>query len=117
VSDYSAAERVKIEKLLADFMGGTYAQKPELYKQGSPIACIRADWPPLFLAHGEKDELVPIAQVDRFYRAVENAGLTITYSGSKRPARPEPGRGNRNEPDPCGCGPKAAAFSDPLPIL
>lgn len=79
LSDYSAAERIKIERLLADFMGGSYAQKPELYAQGSPITHIQADWPPLFLAHGEKDELVPIAQVDRFYRAGQEAGLAITY--------------------------------------
>ncbi len=94
LSDYSAAERVKIEKLLADFMGGTYAQKPELYKQGSPIARIRPDWPPLFLAHGEKDDLVPIAQVDRFYQAGEDAGLAISYirvENGQHDLSPDPG--------------------------
>ncbi|NLB43781.1 MAG: alpha/beta hydrolase [Clostridiaceae bacterium] len=94
LSDYSAAERVKIEKLLADFMGGTYAQKPELYKQGSPIARIRPDWPPLFLAHGEKDDLVPSAQVDRFYQAGEDAGLAISYirvENGQHDLSPDPG--------------------------
>jgi acetyl esterase/lipase len=43
------------------FLGGTRRQKPEVYRQASPIYAVSADDPPVFLFHGQYDRLVPLS--------------------------------------------------------
>jgi acetyl esterase/lipase len=45
-------------RTLAFWLGGTRAEKEDLYRQASPMAFVTAAAPPVFLYHGEKDLLV-----------------------------------------------------------
>src|SRR5690606_29786760 len=46
-------------RLVRDFLGGTRAERPELYRAASPVFQVRGDSPPVFLYHGTEDHLVP----------------------------------------------------------
>ncbi|HTU24568.1 MAG TPA: alpha/beta hydrolase [Pirellulales bacterium] len=50
---------------LAYWLGGSRAEKPQLYTQASPLNFVTADDPPSFFFHGETDGLVPLASPRR----------------------------------------------------
>lgn len=58
---------------------GTEREKPNLYRKASPIFYISKDDPPLFLAHGEEDDLVPFDQSRRMAEAYVHAGLPVEF--------------------------------------
>ncbi|HZH95213.1 MAG TPA: alpha/beta hydrolase [Flavisolibacter sp.] len=45
-------------KVLRDFLGGTYEQVPQAYNESSPITYVNAQTPPTLLLHGQNDVLV-----------------------------------------------------------
>jgi acetyl esterase/lipase len=57
----------------------TLEQKPEDYSCASPITYVSAASPPLLLAHGDKDEMVPYDQALRMKRRYESHGLTVEF--------------------------------------
>lgn len=59
----------------AFFFGGTPAERPELYKLGSPLSFVSADDPPTFFFHGETDRLVPLAGVKKMKAKFDEAGV------------------------------------------
>jgi acetyl esterase/lipase len=58
-------------------LGGTFDQKPQEYRRASPITYVTADDPPLLMAQGEKDEIVPYGQAFRMRQSYEAMGLTV----------------------------------------
>jgi len=60
------------------FLGGTYAQIPEIYRQASPVTWVSADDPPLLLVHGDRDTVVLLRQSVIMHQAYEEAGLEAT---------------------------------------
>jgi dipeptidyl aminopeptidase/acylaminoacyl peptidase len=44
------------------FLGGTFADKPELYKRASPISYVKKGVPPFLFFHGTEDTLVNVKQ-------------------------------------------------------
>jgi acetyl esterase/lipase len=58
-----------VRKILDTYVGGTPAERPELYRAASPIALVRAALPPTFLICGRRDSLVRID----FQRAMSDA--------------------------------------------
>ncbi|MCS7223245.1 MAG: alpha/beta hydrolase [Armatimonadetes bacterium] len=59
---------------LKDFLGCTYEEGPELWRQASPISYIHPKAPPCFLIQGTKDRLVPADQAVRFAQALTKVG-------------------------------------------
>jgi acetyl esterase/lipase len=59
----------------AFLFGGTPAEKPDLYKLGSPVNFVSADDPPTFLFHGTTDNLVPLAGVKRMKQQLDESGV------------------------------------------
>jgi acetyl esterase/lipase len=51
-------------------MKTTPAEDPEPFVAGSPVAHVRADAPPFFVLHGDRDNLVPVAQARAFVAAL-----------------------------------------------
>jgi acetyl esterase/lipase len=45
----------------------------------SPLSYVRADLPPIFIAHGRDDVQVPVEQSRKLAAALEHAGATVTY--------------------------------------
>jgi triacylglycerol lipase len=63
-------------QILAFWLGGTRAAKPDNYRNASPTNFITADDPPMLFFHGEYDALVPIASPQRMVRLLASAGVT-----------------------------------------
>jgi arylsulfatase A len=62
---------------------GTEKEKPEIYRKASPIFYVSKDDPPLLLAHGEKDDLVPFVQSVRMAVAYRRVGLSVEFIAVK----------------------------------
>jgi acetyl esterase/lipase len=65
-----------IEKVfLIPFFGAPFADKPEIYKRGSPIAYATKDAPPFLFFHGDKDELVGIRHSRLLAEKLQSVGV------------------------------------------
>lgn len=69
----------KLNPAVEKLMRGTLAEKPDLYRQASPMHWVKAGAPPFYIAHGDKDETVPIGQSERLAEALRSAGTEVTY--------------------------------------
>jgi acetyl esterase/lipase len=58
---------------------GSEKEKPDLYRQASPIFYVSKNSPPMLLAHGEKDDLVPFDQSVRMAEAYRRLGLPVEF--------------------------------------
>lgn len=63
--------------MLVDWLGATAAEKPEVYAQASPIVYVTKDDAPMFLYHGDADELVPLENAQSMAQALEAAGVEV----------------------------------------
>jgi acetyl esterase/lipase len=61
---------------LAYWLGGTRADKPDLYLLASPAAFITSDDPPMLFFHGTNDLLVPIRSARRMVSILSSSGVT-----------------------------------------
>ena len=61
--------------VLGRLLGGTVSEKRELAVLASPIFHITKECPPFLIVHGSKDWVVPIFQSERFYDALQKAGV------------------------------------------
>jgi len=59
---------------IAYWLGGSRSAKPDVYREASPAAYIKANDPPMFFFHGEIDVLVPIASPMRMVSLLTEAG-------------------------------------------
>lgn len=57
-----AWDRMHQSTMTEDFLQGTPEQKPELYRAASPIHQVHTEMPPVWMAHGTEDALVPAEQ-------------------------------------------------------
>jgi acetyl esterase/lipase len=66
-----------VDKLLLDFLGGTYEEKQGIYRQASPLSYVRKDPtnPPFIFFHGTKDALVNFNQSVRLHEALKTAAV------------------------------------------
>jgi acetyl esterase/lipase len=60
-------------------LGGTEAERPERYREASPVEHARPDAPPALLVHGEADEVVPPASTRALVAALREAGAPVEH--------------------------------------
>lgn len=60
---------------LAFWLGASRSDKPEIYKQASPMVYVTDDDPPFFFYHAKNDELVPLESPQAMQAALEQAGV------------------------------------------
>jgi acetyl esterase/lipase len=60
---------------IAAFLGGSYEQKPELWKEASPLAHVSKNSAPMLFLHGTADKTVPYDQSVAMRDALRNAGV------------------------------------------
>jgi len=76
----------ELEKaLLVPFVGGTFDEKPELYKKASPITYVRKGTPPFLFFHGTEDKLVSVRQsriLAEKLKSVGGAAKVVEYEGA-----------------------------------
>lgn len=58
-------------------MGERPTENPEAYKKATPANWIDANCPPFLILHGDKDPLVNVGQSERFYDALQRAGVPV----------------------------------------
>ena len=63
------------EQVIAPFLGGSFADKPDLYANASPVNHVDVDAPPFLFFHGTEDKLVPVDQSKRLARKLETVGV------------------------------------------
>lgn len=63
------------EPVVLSFLGGQLASMPERVVAASPALNIDAKDPPVFLYHGARDEVVPLADAQAYQRALAAAGV------------------------------------------
>ena len=51
-------------RVITRFIGATYAEAPEIWEDASPVNHVEPGSPPVFLYHGEADELVDAVQME-----------------------------------------------------
>lgn len=66
-------------ELLCALVGGPLDQHLELARAISPIQYVRADHPPVFMAHGAVDDVVDVSQARHYVSAMRQAGGDVTY--------------------------------------
>jgi acetyl esterase/lipase len=78
-SDFSTRDWPKdLEKeVIVPFLGGTFADKPDVYRRASPISYVTKDAPPFLLFHGTEDELVPVDQSRRMAERLKTFGVSV----------------------------------------
>jgi acetyl esterase/lipase len=65
--------------MVNDFMGATPDSDPALYRNASPICHIHDRMPPVWMAHGSADSVVPVNQSRDMVRALKTAGNDPVY--------------------------------------
>lgn len=68
----------QLEKdLIVPFLGGSIADKPDVYKNASPVTYVRKGAPPFLFFHGTEDKIVPVAQSRTMVEKLKAAGGTV----------------------------------------
>jgi dipeptidyl aminopeptidase/acylaminoacyl peptidase len=62
--------------LIEALMSGTPTTNPLLYQQSSPLNFVTAQSPPTIIFHGDKDEIVPVAQSIALRDKLQSLGVT-----------------------------------------
>jgi acetyl esterase/lipase len=64
----------RVDGLLNTLVGGTPQQRPDQYKEASPVTYVTKDVCPILSIHGTADKLVPVEQAVEFDAAMKKAG-------------------------------------------
>jgi acetyl esterase/lipase len=78
-TDFTVGEKAfdrKNSRAVVKFLGGSINQKPDVYRQASPITYVSSESPPILLVYGDRDETVPFSQATRMLQAYKRAGAT-----------------------------------------
>jgi dipeptidyl aminopeptidase/acylaminoacyl peptidase len=60
-------------------IGGAIQENVEKVKRANPIQYVTKDAPPFFIAHGERDPLVPCHQSELLEEALKKAKVEVTF--------------------------------------
>ena len=66
------------------FLGGSWADRPDVYRKASPISYVSARAPPFLFLHGRDDKLVPVDQSTRLAARLDRLGVparVIAFEG------------------------------------
>lgn len=63
----------------SQFIGGPVQEHPERVRAVNPITYISSATPPMFIAHGRQDRLVPFNQSELLYAALTAQGIDVTF--------------------------------------
>lgn len=65
--------------ILIKLFGGTFKEKPEVWRQGSPLAYADANSAPFLIVHGDQDHLVPMAMAENLTAVLKQAGVPVDF--------------------------------------
>jgi dipeptidyl aminopeptidase/acylaminoacyl peptidase len=62
-------------EVIVPFLGGTFAEEPEMYRKASALHFVTKEAPPFLLFHGADDALVPVDQSRRLADHLQRVGV------------------------------------------
>ncbi|MFV0591562.1 MAG: alpha/beta fold hydrolase [Draconibacterium sp.] len=65
--------------MVTDFIGHSYAEKPEMYWEASPAKYLKKDLPPTLIFQGTSDNLLPPSQSDTLQLRLNRFGVPNVY--------------------------------------
>lgn len=65
--------------VLLDLIGAGFQEKPDIWKQASPICYVNAGDPPFLIMHGDLDPAVPHEQSEKLAAALTQAGVSVDF--------------------------------------
>lgn len=68
------------EPALQLLLGGTPQEKPDLVRLASPVQLVKADSPPLYLLHGDRDPQMPVNQSLQLWGVYKDFGLDVSFA-------------------------------------
>jgi acetyl esterase/lipase len=78
LSLYASSEGIE-RAYMKPFLGATFAEKPEVFKQASPITYVDKTDPPFMIFHGTLDVIVPIIHGEKLHEKLKAAGVDSTF--------------------------------------
>ena len=63
------------KEVIVPFLGGTFADRPDVYRKASPISYVTRDAPPFLFFHGTEDRLIPLDQSKRMANKLNQSGV------------------------------------------
>ena len=72
-------EYARSQPLVTGFIGHSWDEAPELYREASPINYLDKNDPPTLIFHGTSDNLVPVSQSDTLEARLDALGVTYEY--------------------------------------
>ena len=67
------------DAFLTAFFGGSYSDRPMVWRDASPVAHVAKSNAPFLIIHGTKDDAVPIAQAQELYDKLQKAGVAVSF--------------------------------------
>ncbi len=67
------------QRLVTRFIGHSYKERPDLYREASPMSFLDKTDPPTLILHGTADNLVPISQSDTLKVHLDKLGIPNVY--------------------------------------
>jgi Esterase/lipase len=67
------------QRLVTRFIGHSYKERPDLYREASPMTFLDKSDPPTLILHGTADNLVPISQSDSLKAQLDRLGIPNVY--------------------------------------
>lgn len=64
-------------EVIVPFLGGAFADIPNVYENASPVSHVTKDAAPFLLFHGTRDELVPVDQSKRLAEKLRSVGVPV----------------------------------------
>jgi acetyl esterase/lipase len=72
-------EYAQSQQLVTGFIGHSYVEKPELYREASPVKYLDPSDPPTLILQGTSDMLLPPSQSDTLKARLDRIGISCTY--------------------------------------
>jgi dipeptidyl aminopeptidase/acylaminoacyl peptidase len=79
-SDFTTNHDADGDQFLANFLGASFTQNPEAWREASPVFHVSKKDAPFLIFHGTKDEDVPIAQAQELYDKLKSAGVPVSFT-------------------------------------
>ena len=70
-------------RALVYWLGSAPEEKPELYKQASPMTYVTKDDPPMMFVHGGGDSVVPPQTSRKMYEKMIEVGVSSRYKNDR----------------------------------
>jgi acetyl esterase/lipase len=67
------------QPLVTGFIGYAHNEKPELYREASPVSYLDSTCPPTLILHGTSDTLVPVSQSDTLKSRLDALSVPCEY--------------------------------------